>query len=73
MKPHAIVYVRVPDESSLSDIRRLAKDKGGMLEVVPYYNDIRRYQRGLGLQVDNEVVDLYKVHFGEANVVVKVQ
>ena len=44
-----------------------------MLEVVPYYNDIRRYQRGLGLQVDNEVVDLYKVHFGEANVVVKVQ
>ena len=73
VKPHAIVYVRVPDESSLSDIRRLAKDKGGMLEVVPYYNDIRRYQRGLGLQVDNEVVDLYKVHFGEANVVVKVQ
>ena len=73
LKPHAIVYVRVPDESSLSDIRRLAKDKGGMLEVVPYYNDIRRYQRGLGLQVDNEVVDLYKVHFGEANVVVKVQ
>lgn len=58
VKPHAIVYVRVPDESSLSDIRRLAKDKGGMLEVVPYYNDIRRYQRGLGLQVDNEVVDL---------------
>ncbi len=73
VKPHAIVYVRVPDESSLSDIRRLAKDKGGLLEVVPYYNDIRRYQRGLGLQVDNEVVDLYKVHFGEANVVVKVQ
>ena len=73
VKPHAIVYVRVPDESSLSDIRRLAKDKGGTLEVVPYYNDIRRYQRGLGLQVDNEVVDLYKVHFGEANVVVKVQ
>ena len=31
VKPHAIVYVRVPDESSLSDIRRLAKDKGGML------------------------------------------
>lgn len=72
-KPHAIVYVRVPDENSLSDIRRLAKDKGGLLEVVPYYNDIRRYQRGLGLQVDDEVVDLYKVHFGESNVVVKVQ
>ena len=63
VKPHAIVYVRVPDESSLSDIRRLAKDKGGMLEVVPYYNDIRRYQRGLGLQVDNEVVGFIYLAF----------
>lgn len=70
--PHAIVYVRVPDSNALSDIRRLAKDRSGMLEVVPYYNDIHRYQRGLGLQVDEEAVDLYKVHFGAANVVVRV-
>ncbi len=71
-KPHAIVYVRVPDSSHLADIRRLAKDHSGQLEVVPYYSDIQRYQRGLGIQVDSDTVDLYKVHFGEGNVVVRV-
>ena len=71
-KPQAIVYIRVPDSSHLADIRRLAADRAGSMEVVPYYSDIQRYQRGLGLQVDSDVVDLYKVHFGEQNVVVKV-
>lgn len=71
-KPKATVYVRVPDSTALADIRRLAGGRAGMLEVVPYYNDIRRYQRGLGILVDNETVDLYKVHFGEDNVVLKV-
>ena len=71
-KPKATVYVRVPSSNSLADIRRLSGGRAGMLEVVPYYNDIRRYQRGLGISVDNEAVDLYKVHFGEDNVVIKV-
>jgi DNA polymerase-3 subunit alpha len=71
-KPHAIVYVRVPDSSHLADIRRLATDRAGMLEVVPYYTDIQRYQRGLGIQVDSEAVDMYKMQFGENNVVVRV-
>ena len=64
--------MRVPSSNSLADIRRLSGGRAGMLEVVPYYNDIRRYQRGLGISVDNEAVDLYKVHFGEDNVVIKV-
>lgn len=71
-KPHAVVYVRVPDSSHLAEIRRLAQDGPGLLEVVPYYSDIQRYQRGLGILVDSDVVDMYKVHFGESNVVVRV-
>ncbi|MBQ3180624.1 MAG: hypothetical protein IJB55_04635, partial [Firmicutes bacterium] len=71
-KPHAVVYVRVPDSTHLAEIRRLAQEGPGQLEVVPYYSDIQRYQRGLGIQVDSDVVDMYKVHFGESNVVVRV-
>ncbi|HIU10722.1 MAG TPA: DNA polymerase III subunit alpha [Candidatus Avidehalobacter gallistercoris] len=70
--PRAVVYVRVPDSSHLADIRRLAADKAGSFDVVPYYSDIQRYQRGLGIQVDSDVIDLYKVQFGESNVVVRV-
>lgn len=72
-KARAVVYVRVPDSSHLADIRRLAADNRGGLEVVPYYNDIQRYQRGLGILVDDAAVDLYKVEFGSDNVVVRVQ
>lgn len=72
-KTHAVVYLRVPDSSHLANIRRVAAENVGGIEVVPYYSDIERYQRGLGITADNAAVDLWKVEYGEANVVVRLR
>ncbi len=72
-KTHAVVYIRVPDSSHLAAIRRVAAENTGGMEVIPYYSDIQRYQRGLGILADNAAVDLWKVEYGEGNVVVRLR
>lgn len=71
--PKGIVYIRVPDQSKLDDIRRIASAHRGEIDVVPYYMDMERYQRGLNIAVDISAIEELKIRFGNENVVLKVE
>ena len=67
------LFVRVADSDVLPALRQAAVDFPGQIELIPYYNDTKRYHNNLGLFVNVGVVDDLKSAYGAANVVLKLQ
>ena len=65
------LYVRVANSDVLPELRKTAQEFPGSLDLVPYYNDTKRYHQRLGIKVGMEAVDSLKYAYGNSNVVVK--
>lgn len=65
------LYVRVASSDILPELRQISAEYPGNLQLIPYYNDTKRYHQKLGITVGMEAMDSLKCKYGNSNVVLK--
>ncbi len=68
----AKLYLRLPTSGFTKEVKEIAADFAGGVDLVLYFEDLQRYQKNPVAQVSLAVIDVLKEKWGEENVFLKI-